>query len=243
MIEIEGVVASGSNGNCTIIRDADGENVLLDMGISTRRLYDVAYLESRNVDSVLITHEHSDHATISAIKRLVSDGATVYATYGTLFRTNLLNYRDQHIQVLKPGEKTKINRLCVTPIDVTHDAAEPVAFRITDSDDALLYLTDAKDIPDFKRWTFTKILIEANYSPVLMAQAPTEDWLKERIINNHLSIDQVCDFLKKPKTTKRLKEVHLMHISQKHGNAELFKEMVTEQLKNLGLDIRVYAHD
>ena len=54
---------SGSKGNCTLIQ-SDNANILLDLGYSYRAV--VQALESRgitpkNIDAIIITHEHNDH--------------------------------------------------------------------------------------------------------------------------------------------------------------------------------------
>ena len=57
------VLASGSKGNCTLIRR--GESFILhDAGISCRRIVNGVKelgLEMHNLEGVFISHEHSDH--------------------------------------------------------------------------------------------------------------------------------------------------------------------------------------
>lgn len=65
------VFASGSGGNCTLISDR-GTHVLIDAGISARRIRQSlsdAGLDIKDIDGVLITHEHSDH--VSGLKTLL----------------------------------------------------------------------------------------------------------------------------------------------------------------------------
>ena len=56
-------IASGSSGNCIYI-GSDNTHVLVDAGISNKRiemgLNDLG-LNARELDGILITHEHSDH--------------------------------------------------------------------------------------------------------------------------------------------------------------------------------------
>lgn len=57
------VLASGSRGNCTLIHD-DNNAVLIDMGISTRKLKQALaqlHLNIEDLDAIFITHEHIDH--------------------------------------------------------------------------------------------------------------------------------------------------------------------------------------
>lgn len=57
------VLASGSRGNCTLIHD-DNNAILIDMGISTRKLKQSLaqlHLNIEDLDAIFITHEHIDH--------------------------------------------------------------------------------------------------------------------------------------------------------------------------------------
>ena len=72
--------ASGSTGNCCLVSDG-GVNVLIDAGISARRIVQglgVLGLAPQDVCGVLITHEHSDH--ISGLPVLVKrTGMRIFA--------------------------------------------------------------------------------------------------------------------------------------------------------------------
>ena len=59
------IFASGSSGNCALF-SAGGTNILIDAGISARRV--CAFLAGegltpQELDGVLVTHEHSDHVS------------------------------------------------------------------------------------------------------------------------------------------------------------------------------------
>ena len=64
-------IASGSSGNCIYI-GSDNTHVLVDAGISNKRiemgLNDLG-LNARELDGILITHEHSDTSKGSACWR------------------------------------------------------------------------------------------------------------------------------------------------------------------------------
>ena len=58
-------LASGSTGNCALIREGE-TRILIDAGISCKRIKEGLRqegLEPQDLDGVLITHEHSDHVS------------------------------------------------------------------------------------------------------------------------------------------------------------------------------------
>ena len=79
------VLASGSRGNCTLIHD-DNNAVLIDMGISTRKLKQALaqlHLNIEDLDAIFITHEHIDH--IRGLKTLTKNyNVPIYSKTATL---------------------------------------------------------------------------------------------------------------------------------------------------------------
>ena len=78
-------IASGSSGNCIYI-GSDNTHVLVDAGISNKRiemgLNDLG-LNARELDGILITHEHSDHIKgLGVLAR--KHHLPIYATPGTM---------------------------------------------------------------------------------------------------------------------------------------------------------------
>ena len=56
-------IASGSSGNCIYV-GSDDTHVLVDAGISGKRIeqgLNSLELTGKDIDGILITHEHSDH--------------------------------------------------------------------------------------------------------------------------------------------------------------------------------------
>ena len=56
-------IASGSSGNCIYV-GSDNTHLLVDVGISGKRVeqgLNSLELTGKDIDGILITHEHSDH--------------------------------------------------------------------------------------------------------------------------------------------------------------------------------------
>ncbi len=78
-------IASGSSGNCIYV-GSEATHLLVDAGISGKRtdsgLKELG-LTGRDIDGILITHEHADHVQgLGVIARKY--GIPIYATEGTI---------------------------------------------------------------------------------------------------------------------------------------------------------------
>ena len=78
-------IASGSSGNCIYV-GSETTHLLVDAGISARRIesgLNDLELAGRDVDGILVTHEHSDHiAGIATLSKKYH--IPIYATSGTI---------------------------------------------------------------------------------------------------------------------------------------------------------------
>ncbi len=220
MIEIK-VLASGSRGNCTALRSGS-TTILLDAGIMFSTIREA--LDFKNPAAALITHEHGDHARLSTIRELLKRGVDVYMTAGTAEALNLPQHHRLHL--ISTGEIFQVADFkAATTFQIKHDAAEPVGFFIFDGDDFLIYLTDIGVLPTFDKPTLTHLIIEANHSEERLRASNISANLKVRIWENHLSIEQVERFFRESELPS-LKEVHVIHVSKRHGDAAEFQRRI-----------------
>ena len=134
------VLASGSNGNCSVIKDTD-EVLLLDTGISRKRIVqglnelDISHTD---VKYILITHAHSDH--INSLAILEGDKLMKFkliATKETLKEIDYLKIRDERFaKVAKKGIAIDFNKPLTTKsfiiraFPVNHDIDGATCFSI-----------------------------------------------------------------------------------------------------------------
>ena len=85
-------IASGSSGNCIYV-GSDQTHLLVDVGISGKRVeqgLNELELTGRDIDGVLITHEHSDHIKgLGVLARKYQ--IPVYTTGGTVDALSRMN--------------------------------------------------------------------------------------------------------------------------------------------------------
>ena len=208
---------------------------MLDCGLPFKKLEKL--LEFKLPDAVLVTHEHKDHA--KAVKDFIKHGVDVYMTKGT---ADALQLEENHrLNLIVDGESWLIGEVMAYAFRVVHDAKDPVNFLINDGEDEVVYYTDLGRIPHKKFVIPTKILIETNFSEDELKKTSLDEKQKKRIFENHLSVGKALKILSQSQFSE-LKEVYLIHVSKRHGDAEKFKLKMQNFLKELGHEnIKVFV--
>lgn len=210
-------VGSGSRGNGTLVTGGDSA-ILIDCGFSYRKLKTrLAALEMtpQDLDGVLVTHEHSDHA--SGVARLQKEtGVPVYTTAGTARGAKLSNVSTIHTQSC-----FQVGGLGVTPVTVPHDSREPVQFVINHGALRLGVLTDLGHVTPHVIDHFSHcdgLLVEANHDLDLLWRGPYPAAVKRRVAgpHGHLNNQQSADLLKRI-VDGRLQHLVAGHISEQNN--------------------------
>ena len=129
-------IASGSSGNCLYAAN-DDTHILIDAGISKKRIEQGLKsfgTEGTDIDALLVTHEHMDHVAGLGVMARKYD-VPIYATPGTLEEIqkmgNLGKIDPELFREVKEDVKLTIKDLTVNPMKISHDAANPVCYRLT----------------------------------------------------------------------------------------------------------------
>lgn len=218
------ILGSSSAGNCYIFEN-ETEVLILEAGISAKRVKIALGFNLTKVVGCLITHEHGDHAKHA--HELGKAGITCYASAGTIKAIG----ETHRTQVLKPKVKTKIGGFTVLPFDVEHDVAEPFGFIIYHPEMGnTLFATDTY----FLKYTFkslNNILIEANYALDIVddrvAKGSVHIAQRNRVLNSHMDID-TCKGVLKANDLSAVNNIVLIHLSDRNSDAARFKREVKE---------------
>ena len=235
-------IASGSSGNCTYV-GSDATHLLVDVGISGKRTesgLNSLGLTGRDVDGILIPHEHADHiAGLGVIARKY--GIPIYATGGTIQAIQKMKQvgeidSDLFCEI-REDEKFIIKDLTVNPMRISHDAAQPVGFRISYGKKKVGICTDLGVYTDYTAECLKgmdALLLEANHDVNMLQVGPYPYYLKQRILGDrgHLSNENsgklLCRLLH-----DGLQEVVLGHLSKENNLPELAYEAVRMEI-NMG---------
>lgn len=228
-------IASGSSGNCIYI-GTEATHLLVDVGISCKRTVEGLNqlgLTGKDIDGILITHEHSDH--ISGLGVMCRKfGIPIYATEGTIAaikRASNLGVIDETLfHTVRADEKFILKDITVNPMRISHDAAQPVAYRFQYGNKRMAIATDLGTYDDYTVESLQgmdALLLEANHDINMLQVGPYPYALKQRILGNkgHLS-NELSGRLLSRLLNDHLNTVFLGHLSKENNLAELAYETV-----------------
>ena len=191
-------LASGSSGNCYVLKDSTGKMLILDAGIPWKEIQIGIDFRPIDVEAVCITHSHSDHAR--AVRDLNKVG----------------------IRTILPWESENAHRgfYTVKPFPLTDSTGRfvhtnqdgsscPVYGFLVEHPEMgrMVYLTDC----EFCKWKFKRInhiLVECNYDRDLInPNAPNS----EHVYRGHMELSTAVDFIRS-NASGDLQNIMLCHV-------------------------------
>ncbi len=232
-------IASGSSGNC-IYTGSSTTHILVDCGISRKRIVEALKdleLDERDLAGILITHEHSDHISGLQVLTKYTD-CPFYATRGTIRR--ILEYDrsgsldPERFIPVGCDEPFMIGDLKITPMHISHDAADPVGYRIWYGRKKVSICTDLGCYDEYTSDCLKNsniLMLEANHDIRMLQAGPYPYRLKQRILGDkgHLSnaaSGQLLSDILHPD----IRQIYLGHLSKENNLPELAYETVRVEL-------------
>lgn len=233
-------LASSSKGNAYAVA-AGGDCVLIDCGLSCRKLRERCLESGIDLDSVtavMITHDHSDH--VGGLRVFLNRfDVPVYANPMTAEKVARDAGIDESAFVcFENGQSFEIGRMRVTPFSVPHDAVDSVGYLIETEKRSYFHGTDIGTPLDSIGGYFSRAdvaTLESNHDPVMLRESRRDEFLKRRISGprGHLSNDEAAGFVEKH-ATGRLKKIFLAHLSDECNAPRLAEETMKEALFRIG---------
>ena len=235
-------IASGSSGNCIYV-GSEATHLLVDVGISGKKtelgLKELG-LTGNDIDGILITHEHADHIQGLGILARKYE-IPIYATTGTIAAIKACGgvgkVEESLFHEVKEDTKFTLKDLTVNPMRISHDAAQPVAYRIAYGRKKVAICTDLGVYNDYTVECLKgmdALLLEANHDVNMLQVGPYPYKLKQRILGErgHLSNENtgrlLCRILH-----DNLQTILLGHLSKENNLPELAYESVRMEI-NMG---------
>ncbi len=246
------VLGSGSTGNAVLI-STEKTKILVDAGLSAKeivRRLALVGVDICDLDAVLITHEHSDHAgglrvlLKSVDCRVYISEATENAYYTTRkgvqdIAAESVKRRDalkNRLEKIVSSHEFRIGDIDFEPFSVPHDAADNFGFVAKYAGIRTAIVTDLGCLTTLikeKLRNCDAIFIESNHSRDMLRACPLYSWdLKQRIMSRsgHLSNEDLSDWLT-GEYDGAASHIVLTHLSQRANEPHLARLMAESALQ------------
>ncbi len=233
------VLASGSEGNSTFIKDED-TRILFDLGKNNKYITDKLKEVEENpkdINAIIISHTHVDH--VSALKVFIkANHPNIYITEKML---KDLDFLKGYENLILYDKDFYINNLKITTIPSSHDVSDGRNFIVDNGKEKVVYLTDTGYL---NRKYFSLLehadyyLMESNHDIEMLMEGPYPKHLKQRILGSlgHLSNKDSSFYLTKL-VGENTKKIILMHLSETNNTEEKALEMLQNTFKEYEVEL------
>ncbi|MBP3233523.1 MAG: MBL fold metallo-hydrolase [Eubacterium sp.] len=234
-------IASGSSGNSYYV-GTDKVSILLDAGISMKKIdsgLGELGLSLKDIDAVLITHEHIDHIkSLGSIARKYN--IPIYATYGTVDGiTTVKSLGTFDYNLLNPIKNTGsfvLGDMNINVHPISHDAADPVCYSFENNGHKVSVATDL-GVYDEKLIDFLSeseaMVVEANHDIRMLEVGPYPYSLKKRILGEYGHLcNEAAGRLIRELLHEKVRYIALGHLSDKNNYPSLAYETVKQELSD-----------
>ena len=241
------VLASGSAGNCTLLRTPGGV-VLIDAGIGPRTVsqrLEGTGVRAADVAAVVLTHLDRDHIDFNWFNTFARRRIPVFChdtRAGELRRWASERGFEITVEPFTDAPFEPVPGTTFHPVHLPHDWAGTHAFVIEGHGCRVGFATDLGSVPDelLERFCDLDLLaIESNYDRRMQLDSPRPWFLKRRITGGrgHLSNDQALEAVRKILTRceragRRLPEhIVLLHRSQECNCPRLLRSLFSRDAR------------
>lgn len=238
------VLGSGSKGN-SIFLESKSSKILIDVGFSGIKIENKLKEIKKNVkdiNGILITHEHNDHIMGAGIlSRRFDIPIFISKESYEVSKGKIGKIEGKNLNFIE--NKFNLNDLTITPIDVKHDAVRTFAFKIETLDKKIGIATDIGYIDNIFKESFKELdllIIESNYDFDKLMNCEYPWPLKMRVKSNNGHLDnRECVKLIKEIYSKKLKTVICAHVSKDSNCYNLVEEYIKKEISELIDDLEL----
>ena len=219
------VVSSGSVGNSYIVHNED-EALLIECGVRFDDIKRSLNFNLKKVVGCIVSHSHKDHC--KGVREVVNAGINIHCLEET---AATFGFKSHRLKVIEPKKIFTVGKFKVMAFPLQHDV--PCLGFMVDHEETgtFVFITDTY----YCEYTFPglhNVIIEANYCQNILdskvAAGATPEFLRNRVLQSHMSLATCKEFLKVNDLSK-VNNILLIHLSDSNSNADQFKKEVQEQ--------------
>ena len=204
-------LASSSHGNAYIVSDRE-TRILLECGLSHRKLQQLSGFRLSDISACVVSHEHKDHS--GCVADLIAGGMPVYMSEGTAVALGLEGNALEAAEAVEHQKQITVDTMDIVPFATFHDAKEPLGFlfRSRLDGDILAFATDTVNL-NYRFPGVNILAIEANFDKYILERCQRmPEKVRHRVTNTHMEIDVLCDYLRRLDLSA-CREIYLLHLS------------------------------
>lgn len=239
-------LASGSTGNANLVK-SDDTCILFDAGVSQKYILSCLTklgITPGNIDGIFLSHEHTDHTRGAGVLSR-NQNIPIWSNNSTWEAARIKLGKVHQYKFFTTERPVTIGDLEILPIPVSHDAVEPVCFRIRQKGTRLQVgiVTDIGILtPPVKHYLNNSnlLMLESNYDLDMLVNGVYPENVKLFVMGElgHLSNTEAGESLLEL-IGQRTEHVLLSHISKNNNTPKLALETVTKILNQNGLNSSV----
>jgi phosphoribosyl 1,2-cyclic phosphodiesterase len=247
-VHIASLASSSGGGNAYLVWSKSSRPVLIDCGISLRKLTGCLAeigMSPKDVCALFVTHEHTDHVKSLCLKNPVAQkfGFPAYASPGFwqwyFSRLGTSRLSKEYVKCISPMETVTVDNMRITALAKPHDAREPLAYLFECEGERTGVVMDLGYFPEHLVSALRgveNLVFEANHDVGMERNSGRPYYLIKRVLSDrgHLSNEQSGEALSMI-VTSNTKKVVLAHLSEDCNTPERAKTTITTYLKKTGV--------
>ncbi len=225
------VLASGSDGNCIVVKSSDGA-VMVDAGLGykkTKSLMDLSGLDASDVKALLITHEHSDHVGGAGpvSRKLHIPVMCNEQTFSAFPDIGEIDYSP-----ISMMNFFNVSGMDIIALPTSHDAVEPCSYFFMVEDKKILIATDTGKLtyPIEQALAEADVaIIESNYDKRMLDNGDYPAYLKKLIGSDigHMCNVATGEAIKRTIENSQRK-IFLAHLSKNNNTPDIARDTVSK---------------
>lgn len=231
---------SGSSGNCYFLSNNPGKGILIDAGVSAKRIgqaMNQMSISPAGIQAIFVTHEHIDH--VNGLRVFASNiGCKVYSSAGTLQKLQEMGHLSIRFKAEVISDKgMEAAGMFIKPFSTPHDSTESVGYNIKMNDQKCAAIaTDIGCITNEIRASLkgsNLVVIESNHDIGMLKNGRYPHFLKKRILSERGHLSNDCCAAELPRLIQEgASHIFLAHLSMENNLPQLAYQTALTALRD-----------